>query len=43
MYNDSDLNIDWKLKVEDIILSEKDTFLKQFKHFELKDAFQDIF
>ena len=34
MYNDSDLNIDWKLKEEEIILSEKDKLLKTLK-FEL--------
>ena len=29
-YDDDDLNIDWKLKEEEIILSEKDTKLKPF-------------
>ena len=30
LYNDSYLNIDWKLKKEEIILSEKDKELKKF-------------
>ena len=33
IYNDKDLNIDWKLEKEEIILSEKDTKLKTFKEF----------
>lgn len=30
-YDDEDLNIDWKLKEEEIILSDKDKILKSFK------------
>lgn len=33
LYNDPQLNIDWKLKEEEIILSEKDKGLKTFKEF----------
>ena len=33
VYNDKDLKIDWLLKKEDIILSEKDIKLKTFKEF----------
>ena len=33
LYNDKDLNINWKLDKEEIILSEKDNFLKTFKEF----------
>lgn len=31
IYNDKDLNIDWKLREEDIIISEKDQILPLFK------------
>lgn len=31
LYNDPKLNIDWKLKEEEIVLSEKDKYLKLFK------------
>ena len=31
IWNDQDLNIDWKLPNEDVILSEKDKFLPAFK------------
>lgn len=31
LYNDPKLNIDWKLKGEEIVLSEKDKYLKLFK------------
>ena len=34
MYNDSDLNIDWKLSDSEILLSEKDTGLKSFRDYE---------
>tara|TARA_R110001606_G_scaffold23985_2_gene80001 strand:- start:11652 stop:12215 length:564 start_codon:yes stop_codon:yes gene_type:complete len=34
MYNDKDLNIDWKLNEVEIILSEKDKKLLSFKNFE---------
>lgn len=33
LYNDAYLNIDWKLKKEEIILSEKDKNLKMFTNF----------
>lgn len=33
IYNDPTLNIDWMLKKEDIILSEKDKTLNEFKDF----------
>ncbi|MCL7752797.1 dTDP-4-dehydrorhamnose 3,5-epimerase [Polaribacter sp. Z022] len=33
IYNDKDLNVDWKIPQEKIILSEKDTKLKSFKLF----------
>lgn len=33
IYNDPELNIDWRLEEEAIILSEKDTKLKMFKNF----------
>ncbi|WP_298878389.1 dTDP-4-dehydrorhamnose 3,5-epimerase [uncultured Polaribacter sp.] len=33
IYNDIDLNIDWKIPQEKITLSEKDTKLKSFKEF----------
>ncbi|MCL4134126.1 UNVERIFIED_CONTAM: hypothetical protein GTU68_026355 [Idotea baltica] len=33
IYNDKDLNIDWRLDKEEIILSEKDKKLKFFKNF----------
>lgn len=33
MFNDSELNVDWKIKEEDIILSEKDKKLKTFSEF----------
>lgn len=33
LYNDSQLNIDWKLKEEEMILSEKDKNLKMFTNF----------
>ncbi|PQJ77187.1 dTDP-4-dehydrorhamnose 3,5-epimerase [Polaribacter glomeratus] len=33
LYNDLELNIDWKLKKDEIILSEKDKKLKTFKEF----------
>jgi len=32
IYNDKDLNIDWKLANEELIVSEKDTFLPTFKN-----------
>lgn len=32
IYNDEDLKIDWKLNEEDIIVSEKDTVLPNFKN-----------
>lgn len=32
-FNDSELNVDWKIKEEDIILSEKDKELKTFLEF----------
>jgi len=37
MWNDTDLNIDWKLNTEEIILSEKDKQLGSFK--DLKSSF----
>ena len=43
IYNDESLHIDWKLKEEEITLSEKDKFLKKFNYFELKNVFQDVF
>ncbi|MFK8059276.1 MAG: dTDP-4-dehydrorhamnose 3,5-epimerase [Polaribacter sp.] len=33
IHNDLDLNIDWRLEKEDVILSEKDVKLKSFKEF----------
>ena len=33
VYNDKDLNIDWKLKEQDVVLVEKDAKLKSFKEF----------
>ena len=33
IYNDKDLNIDWKIPFEDIVLSEKDLKLKNFINF----------
>lgn len=33
IYNDEDLEIDWLLEKEEIVLSEKDTKLKNFKEF----------
>ena len=38
IYNDSDLNINWKLKEEEIILSEKDKFLSKWEFFQIKDT-----
>lgn len=35
IYNDSELNIDWKIKKQDIILSEKDKELPSFKNAQL--------
>ncbi|WP_439131150.1 dTDP-4-dehydrorhamnose 3,5-epimerase [Polaribacter sp.] len=35
VYNDSDLNIDWNLKEEAVILSGKDEELMQFKNFKM--------
>lgn len=35
IYNDSDLNIDWNLKEEAVILSVKDEELMQFKNFKI--------
>jgi dTDP-4-dehydrorhamnose 3,5-epimerase len=35
LFNDSHLNIDWKLREEEIILSEKDKNLKMFTKFKL--------
>ena len=35
MYDDADLNIDWMLKPDEIVLSEKDKFLKQFRNYSL--------
>jgi len=32
-WNDQDLNIDWKVPMEDIVLSEKDTKNTAFKGF----------
>lgn len=43
IYNDESLHIDWKLKEEEITLSEKDKFLKKFNYFELKNVFHDVF
>ena len=34
IWNDSDLNIDWNIKTDDIILSAKDELLPKFKKFE---------
>ena len=34
IWNDSDLNIDWNIKTNDIILSAKDELLPKFKKFE---------
>ena len=31
IYNDADLNIDWMLKQEEVVLSEKDQYLQNFK------------
>lgn len=40
IWNDEDLNIDWKTElVENIILSEKDKNLQTFKEFNLKNKF----
>lgn len=36
LYNDRDLNIDWKIPEKDIIISEKDKTLKSFKEFSKK-------
>jgi dTDP-4-dehydrorhamnose 3,5-epimerase len=36
LYNDKDLNIDWKIPSKDVILSEKDIELKTFKEFSEK-------
>ena len=33
MWNDPDLNIDWQLPLDEVILSEKDTVLPKFKDF----------
>ena len=35
LYNDINLNIDWKLTEEEIIVSEKDKELKSFKEFKM--------
>tara|TARA_B100000378_G_scaffold266060_1_gene251060 strand:+ start:152 stop:700 length:549 start_codon:yes stop_codon:yes gene_type:complete len=35
LYNDTDLNIDWKLPDEELIISEKDAVLPSFKNVEL--------
>lgn len=35
IYNDRDLNIDWGLNTEDIIVSEKDKLLPEFKNSEM--------
>ena len=35
LYNDTDLNIDWKLPEEELIISEKDAVLPSFKNIEL--------
>lgn len=34
IWNDSDLNIDWNIKTDDIVLSAKDELLPKFKKFE---------
>lgn len=36
LYNDRDLNIDWKIPEKDIIISEKDKILKSFNEFSKK-------
>jgi dTDP-4-dehydrorhamnose 3,5-epimerase-like enzyme len=33
MYNDKDLNIDWKLNEDEMVFAEKDDQLKTFKWF----------
>ena len=35
LFNDSELNIDWKLPEEELIISEKDVVLPSFKNVEL--------
>jgi dTDP-4-dehydrorhamnose 3,5-epimerase len=34
LWNDKDLNIDWKLDLLDVLLSEKDTYLQKFQDFD---------
>ncbi|MDE3143561.1 MAG: dTDP-4-dehydrorhamnose 3,5-epimerase family protein, partial [Bacteroidota bacterium] len=36
IYNDPDLNIDWQIKEEEVLLSDKDKILPTFK--EIKDS-----
>lgn len=43
VYNDPFLSIDWKLKEEDIILSEKDKVLKNFQNFQKIYPFERVF
>ncbi|MDX1762519.1 MAG: dTDP-4-dehydrorhamnose 3,5-epimerase [Christiangramia sp.] len=43
LFNDSNINIDWKLAEEDLILSEKDLNQPLFDNAEMFDFFQDLY